>query len=697
MTKKLVIVESPTKTKTISRILGKDYEVLASKGHLRDLPKSQFGVDIENNFEPKYINVRGKGSTINALKKAKKNANITYLATDPDREGEAISWHLAHILGMDPKAENRVSFQEITPSGVKEGIDHPRTIDMDLVDSQQGRRIMDRIVGYEISPILWKKVKSGLSAGRVQSVAVKIIVDREREIENFKPREYWTLHATHNKNKINFESQFQGLESGNKVKKVDLSTEQEAQALINQLGADFTVKSVEKKTRRKRPYPPFTTSTLQQEASRRLNFSTSKTMMVAQQLYEGLSTGHGEVGLITYMRTDSTRLSKEFTSAAKTYIIDRYGKTYATQGISYAAKKANQQDAHEAVRPTDVSRDPQSIRSYLTNDQFRLYDLIWRRALASQMKSASYKATSVDLVNSGAIFRVNGVEPNFDGFQKVWPVQEKSLILPEITQGENLKAIKLDKRQHFTQPPARYSEASLVQTLEKNGIGRPSTYAQVIKSIQKRLYVKLEDKRFQPTELGRKVNDFMEENFEKIIDINFTAQMEDRLDQVADGELDWQKMVGDFYAVFEKNLAKAKEDDRSYRIQDEPTGEKCPECGHDLVYKHGRNGKFIGCSHFPDCTFTKSIVKKIGVKCPKDGGEIIEKVSKRGKVFYGCQNYPKCDYATWDKPTGETCPKCGDLLVHRKNRREDVVICANEDCPNHNFDQREGKKDKKKS
>ena len=697
MTKKLVIVESPTKTKTISRILGKDYEVLASKGHLRDLPKSQFGVDIENNFEPKYINVRGKGSTINALKKAKKNADITYLATDPDREGEAISWHLAHILGMDPKAENRVSFQEITPSGVKQGIDHPRTIDMDLVDSQQGRRIMDRIVGYEISPILWKKVKSGLSAGRVQSVAVKIIVDREREIENFKPREYWTLHATHNKNKINFESQFQGLESGNKVKKVDLSTEQEARALINQLGADFTVKSVEKKTRRKRPYPPFTTSTLQQEASRRLNFSTSKTMMVAQQLYEGLSTGHGEVGLITYMRTDSTRLSKEFTSAAKTYIIDRYGKTYATQGISYAAKKANQQDAHEAVRPTDVSRDPQSIRSYLTNDQFRLYDLIWRRALASQMKSASYKATSVDLVNSGAIFRVNGVEPNFDGFQKVWPVQEKSLILPEITQGENLKAIKLDKRQHFTQPPARYSEASLVQTLEKNGIGRPSTYAQVIKSIQKRLYVKLEDKRFQPTELGRKVNDFMEENFEKIIDINFTAQMEDRLDQVADGELDWQKMVGDFYAVFEKNLAKAKEDDRSYRIQDEPTGEKCPECGHDLVYKHGRNGKFIGCSHFPDCTFTKSIVKKIGVKCPKDGGEIIEKVSKRGKVFYGCQNYPKCGYATWDKPTGETCPKCGDLLVHRKNRREDVVICANEDCPNHNFDQREGQKDKKKS
>lgn len=695
MTKKLVIVESPTKTKTISRILGKDYEVLASKGHLRDLPKSQFGVDIDNDFEPKYINVRGKGKTIQALKKAKNKADVTYLATDPDREGEAISWHLAHILGMDPKEENRISFQEITPSGVKQGIENPRSIDMDLVDSQQGRRIMDRIVGYEISPILWKKVKSGLSAGRVQSVAVKIIVDREREIENFEPEEYWTLHATHNKDKLNFESSFQGMEDGKKIRKVKLSTEKEAQAMLDQLGPDFTVKSVEKKNRRKRPYPPFTTSTLQQEASRRLNFSTSKTMMVAQQLYEGLSLGEGEVGLITYMRTDSTRLSKDFTSAAKKYITSTYGKNYATQGISYASKKANQQDAHEAIRPTDVSRDPQSIRSHLSNDQFRLYDLVWRRALASQMKSSSYQATTVDLLNNQAIFRVNGVKPVFDGFQKVWPVQEKSLLLPELAKGETLKTVKLDKKQHFTQPPARYSEASLVQTLEKNGIGRPSTYAQVIKSIQKRLYVKLVDKRFQPTELGIKVNDFMEENFRKIIDINFTAQMEDRLDKVAEGELDWRKMLGDFFDVFEKDLSKAKEDDKSYKIADEPTGEKCPVCGHDLVYKHGRNGKFIGCSNFPDCTYTKSIVKKLGVKCPKDGGEIIEKVSKRGKVFYGCQNYPECDYATWDKPTGDTCPECGDLLVHRKNRREDKIICANEDCPNHNFDQRERLKKKK--
>lgn len=692
MAKKLVIVESPTKTKTISKILGRDYEVLASKGHLRDLPKSQFGVDLDHGFEPKYINVRGRGTTIKQLKKACAKAEKTYLATDPDREGEAISWHLAHILGLKLEELNRVSFQEITPSGVKEGMAHPRTIDLDLVDAQQARRIMDRIVGYEISPILWKKVKSGLSAGRVQSVAVKLIVDREREIEAFVPEEYWTLHALHNKDRLNFTSDFLGLWDGGKLKKVKLSSQEEAAGIEAKIAGDFQIHSVEKKLKRKRAYAPFTTSTLQQEAARRLNFSTAKTMMVAQQLYEGVG---GRAGLITYMRTDSTRLSKEFTQAACAYIRDRFGAEYAGSGVLYGGQKGHSQDAHEAIRPADVRISPEEARQLLTSDQFRLYDLIWRRALASQMKASSYRSTSVDLLNGPYLFRVNGAQPVFDGFQKLWPVDEKSLRLPELTEGDLVKTVKLERKQHFTQAPARFSEASLVQTLEKNGIGRPSTYAQVISSIQKRLYVKMEDKRFVPTALGRRVNDFMEAHFSSIIDIQFTARMEDRLDEVAEGKQAWRTLLADFYEVFEKSLVKAQKDDRSYKIKDEPTGTLCPECGHPLVYKQGRNGRFIGCSHFPDCTYTASIVHKLGVSCPKDGGEMVEKVSKRGKIFYACANYPDCDYAIWDPPTGERCPLCGDLMVHRKNRKEDRVLCANPDCPNHEGNHKGASSEKK--
>ncbi|WP_071705639.1 type I DNA topoisomerase [Murdochiella vaginalis] len=684
MTKNLIIVESPTKTKTISKILGKNYKVLASKGHLRDLPKSQFGVDIENQFEPKYINVRGKASTINELKRESKKAENIYLATDPDREGEAISWHLAQLLGLDPAKANRVSFHEITPQGVKEGMAHPRTIDMDLVDSQQARRIMDRIVGYQISPILWKKVQGGLSAGRVQSVALKLIVDREREISSFVPKEYWSIHAHHHEEKISFSSELVGHLQSGKVHKISLPDEAAALSLVSSLESPFTVTKIAKRKRNKKPYAPFTTSTLQQEANRRLGFSTSKTMMLAQQLYEGISLhGKGQVGLITYMRTDSTRLADSFLKQACAYIIKTYGEKYATKGIAYGGNR-KAQDAHEGIRPTSVDLAPQVIRDDLSNDQFRLYDLIWRRALASQMAYARFLSTTVDLTSGEYLFRVNGVEPQFNGFQAVWPVNTKEVQLPELREGQFVEAKSIEKQQHFTQPPARYTEASLVQTLEKNGIGRPSTYSAIIKSILSRGYVSIEKKQFVPTVLGEKVHAFLEANFKEIINEGFTSNMEERLDDIAGGNVDWRALMSEFYAVFSKDLQKAKEDDTGYKLPVEETGEACPQCGGKLIVKHGRNGDFIGCENFPRCTYTKSIVKTTGVTCPQCGkGELVEKISKRGKVFYSCNQYPACDFATWDPPTGEKCPLCGDLLLHRKNRHEDRIYCHNEKCPNH--------------
>lgn len=684
MTKNLIIVESPTKTKTISKILGKNYKVMASKGHLRDLPKSQFGVDIENQFEPKYINVRGKASTINELKRESKKADNIYLATDPDREGEAISWHLAQLLGLDPKKANRVSFHEITPQGVKEGMANPRTIDMDLVNSQQARRIMDRIVGYQISPILWKKVQGGLSAGRVQSVALKLIVEREREIQAFVPKEYWSIHAHHREDRISFSSELVGRKQGEKTHKISLPDEAAAEALVSSLTSPFTVEKVGKRKRNKKPYAPFTTSTLQQEANRRLGFSTSKTMMVAQQLYEGISLhGKGQVGLITYMRTDSTRLADSFLQQAKEYIANTYGDQYTTKGISYGGNR-KAQDAHEGIRPASVNLVPQAIHDDLSNDQFRLYDLIWRRAVASQMASARFLSTTVDLTSGDYLFRVNGVEPQFDGFQAVWPVNTKEVQLPELTEGNSVEVRRIEKQQHFTQPPARYTEASLVQTLEKNGIGRPSTYSAIIKSILSRGYVSIEKKQFLPTPLGEKVNAFLEANFNEIINEGFTSMMEERLDDIAGGNVDWRTLMGEFYAVFSEDLQKAKEDDTGYKLPVEETGETCPQCGGKLIIKHGRNGDFIGCANFPNCAYTKSIVKTTGVTCPKCGkGELVEKISKRGKVFYSCNQYPACDFATWDPPTGEKCPLCGDLLLHRKNRHEDRIYCHNENCPNH--------------
>lgn len=683
MAKKLVIVESPTKARTIGKILGSNYKVIASVGHLRDLPKSKMGIDIENNFEPEYISVRGKGDIIKQIKKDAKASDKVLLATDPDREGEAISWHISTLLKLDPEDENRIEFHEITKETVKNSINKPRSIDMRLVDAQQARRVLDRLVGYEISPILWKKVKSGLSAGRVQSVALRLLCEREKEIREFVPQEYWSITANHKKDKIDFESNFFGFYKDGKEQKLDIKTEKGANEILSKLDKDnFEVVDVKVGTKNKNPYPPYTTSTLQQDANRRLNFSASKTMTVAQQLYEGIRLGReGSVGLISYMRTDSTRISSGTVQDSLSYIIKNFGKDYATKGNPYGKNKKNSQDAHEAIRPSSVLRTPQSIEEYLSRDQYRLYELIWTRTVASQMTPAKYKTTAIVINNNNFIFKTNGNVESFKGFTKLYKINDTDVILPEIKKDEVLKADSIDKKQHFTKPKSRFTEASLVKTLEEDGIGRPSTYASIISSLTKRHYVELKQKKFFTTELGEKVNAFLIKYFDEIINEKFTAEMESELDKIADDGLDWKKLVADFYDNFEKKLQNAKKDNNNFKVVPEKTGEKCPKCGHDLVVKHGRNGKFIGCSNFPDCTYTKVLVKKIGIKCPdcKDG-DIIEKVSKRGKVFYGCSNYPDCEFAVWDKPINEKCPKCGHILVHKKNRKVDEIRCSNTEC-----------------
>lgn len=686
MGKDLIIVESPTKARTIGKFLGSKYKIMASIGHLRDLPKSKMGVEIDNDFEPQYINVRGKAKTINEIKKAAKDADNIFLASDPDREGEAIAWHLAYLLGLDLNDKNRVVFNEITKDAVKEAIEKPRKIDQSLVDAQQARRVMDRIVGYELSPILWKKVKSGLSAGRVQSVALKLIVDREKEIEDFKPEEYWSIEALLNKDKIDFEARYFGRFVNDKLKTKKLPREKDADEILSNIDKDnFVV--IEKTTTKKsrKPNKPFTTSTLQQEASRRLNFSTSKTMSIAQQLYEGISIGkEGTQGLISYMRTDSTRLSDTIIKQALAFIKKEYGDKYASKGNNYSEKGNNTQDAHEAVRVSSINRTPYSIRDYLTDDQFKLYRLIWQRTVASQMTNSQFMATRYDFDNNGEIFKASGSVMIFDGYTKVMPTQDTSIILPDLKKGEVLSAKDIQKNQHFTKPKPRYTEASLVKKLEENGIGRPSTYSSIIKSITSRKYVDFDNKSLYPTELGVSVNNLLVGYFSKVINEQFTAKMETELDRIEANELAWKALMRDFYDEFKDDLEKAKDSAKKVEIKVEKTGENCPECGRDLIYRDGRNGKFIGCSGFPDCKFTKAIIKDIGVKCPRCGGNIVERISKRGKVFYGCSNYPKCDYATWDKPTGEICEKCGDLMVHKKNRHMDKVICNNENCENHN-------------
>ncbi|WP_099320906.1 type I DNA topoisomerase [Anaerococcus sp. Marseille-P3625] len=676
MAKNLVIVESPTKAKSIGKMLGSNYKVKATIGHLRDLPKSKFGVDIENNFEPEYIKVRGKAKTINELIKEAQKADRVYLATDPDREGEAISWHLEYLLGLDPNEKNRVEFHEITKNNVKNAIKNPRKIDQNLVDAQQARRIMDRIVGYEISPILWKRVKSGLSAGRVQSVALKLIVDKQREIDAFIPEEYWTITANHKVDDLEFDSEFYGSPS----KKIKISNENGADKILSRIDKDkFKVVEIKKTKKTRKPPKPYTTSTLQQDASNKLGYSTKFTMQVAQQLFEGIDIGNeGSVGLISYMRTDATRISTEIVSESLKYINEKYGEKYAGKGNTYGAKKKGSQDAHEAIRPTSIYRDPLSLREYLSDAQYKLYKLIWTRVVGSQMADYQYLSTSISFDNQGLIFKSNGKITIFDGFNKVSGSFEKENILPELKEGDVISATNIEKSQHFTNPPARYTEASLVKVLEEFGIGRPSTYSATINQIVNRNYVEFEGRSIYPTELGFTVNDFLVENFDDIINVEFTAEMEDELDKIADHKVYWKDVLSNFYSGFEKDMKNVKKDDTDYKVKDKILDEKCPKCGHPLAEKHGRNGKFIGCTNFPACDFTKSIVKTTGVKCPKCGkGEIIEKVSKKGKRFYACNNYPDCDYAIWDPPTGEVCPECGELLVHKKNRNVDEIRCEN--------------------
>ncbi|MEK3935093.1 type I DNA topoisomerase [Sporosarcina sp. FSL W7-1349] len=678
----LVIVESPAKAKTIERYLGKKYKVRASLGHLRDLPRSQMGIDTENNYEPKYITIRGKGPILQELKKDAKKAKKIFLAADPDREGEAIAWHLAHQLGVDTKSDCRVVFNEITKDAIKESFKNPRPIDMDLVDAQQARRILDRLVGYNISPILWKKVKKGLSAGRVQSVALRLIIDRENEIKNFVPEEYWSITGLFEKNKKEFEAAFYG----DAKKKVKLTNKEQVDEILKSLEGDsFTIQNVVKKERKRNPALPFTTSSLQQEAARKLNFRARKTMMLAQQLYEGINLGkEGNVGLITYMRTDSTRISDTAKEEVKSFIEKTYGNEYVTKSAPAVKKESgNTQDAHEAVRPTSALRTPSELKAVLSRDQLRLYKLIWERFVASQMAPAVLDTVSVDLVNGDVRFRANGSQVKFHGFMKVYvegdddQAEEKDRILPPLEEGEQIKYNKIDPKQHFTQPPPRYSEARLVKTLEELGIGRPSTYAPTLDTIQKRGYVTLDAKRFVPTELGEIVHQAMNEYFRDIIDVEFTAQMEKGLDNVEEGNIKWVQVIDDFYRDFEKHVQVADAEMEKIEIKDEPAGEDCENCGSPMVYKLGRYGKFMACSNFPDCRNTKTIMKPIGVTCPTcKEGQVVERKGKTKRVFYGCDRYPDCDYVSWDKPIARPCPKCESTLVEKRLKKGVQIQCT---------------------
>ncbi|MBC5618091.1 type I DNA topoisomerase [Streptococcus sp. NSJ-17] len=677
MKKNLVIVESPAKAKTIEKYLGRNYKVLASVGHIRDLKKSTMSIDFENNYEPEYINIRGKGPLINDLKKEAKKAKQVYLASDPDREGEAISWHLAHILNLDETDKNRVVFNEITKDAVKNAFKEPRQIDMDLVDAQQARRVLDRIVGYSISPILWKKVKNGLSAGRVQSVALKLIIDRENEINAFKPEEYWTIDGTFKKGPRQFQASFYGMNG----KKMKLATNDDVKNVLSHIkGDEFTVESVEKKERKRNAPLPYTTSSMQQDAANKINFRTRKTMMVAQQLYEGINIGSGVQGLITYMRTDSTRISPVAQNEAATFITDRFGEKYSKHG-SRIRNAFGAQDAHEAIRPSSVFNTPENIAKYLDKDQLKLYTLIWNRFVASQMTAAVFDTMSVKLEQNGVQFAANGSQVKFDGYLAIYNDSDKNKMLPDMEKGDIVKRVNTNPEQHFTQPPARYSEATLIKTLEENGVGRPSTYAPTIETIQKRYYVKLVSKRFEPTELGEIVNSLIVEFFPDIVNVKFTADMEAKLDDVEVGKEQWQKVIDEFYKPFGKEVAKAETEMEKIQIKDEPAGFDCEVCGSPMVIKLGRYGKFYACSNFPDCRHTQAIVKEIGVECPKcHKGQIIERKTKRNRLFYGCNRYPDCDFTSWDKPVGRSCPKCGQYLVEKKVRGGGKqVVCSNGD------------------
>ncbi|WP_176585615.1 type I DNA topoisomerase [Priestia megaterium] len=678
----LVIVESPAKAKTIERYLGKKYKVKASMGHVRDLPRSQMGVTAENGFELKYITIRGKGPVLKELKTAAKKVKKVFLAADPDREGEAIAWHLAHSLGVDIESDCRVVFNEITKDAIKESFTHPRPINMDLVDAQQARRVLDRLVGYNISPLLWKKIKKGLSAGRVQSVAVRLIIDREKEIKAFIPEEYWTIEGEFLKGKNQFSAAFHSLVDKGKTV---LTSEQDTRSILQQMNDNkFKVISVTKRERKRNPTPPFITSSLQQEAARKLNFRAKKTMMLAQQLYEGIELGsEGIIGLITYMRTDSTRISEVAQTETAAYIRSEFGENYLKESPRREKSTTNTQDAHEAIRPTSTLRDPKSIKEFLSRDQFRLYKLIWERFLASQMAQAIMDTISVDLQNGNVVFRATGSQIKFPGFMKLYvegsddQVDEKDKMLPDLKEGDEIFKKEIEPKQHFTQPPPRYTEARLVKILEELGIGRPSTYAPTLDIIQKRGYVTLDNKRFVPTELGEIVHEVMEEFFPDIIDVEFTVRLEKGLDHIEDGEMTWLKLIDTFYKEFEIHLKIAEQEMEKIEIKDEPVGENCESCGSQMVYKMGRYGKFIACSNFPDCRNTKPIVKEIGVTCPAcKEGTIVERKSKKKRVFYGCSRYPECDFISWDKPLPRSCPKCERILVEKKLKKGVQVQCV---------------------
>ncbi|UPA29448.1 type I DNA topoisomerase [Terrisporobacter glycolicus] len=683
MAKTLVIVESPAKAKTIEKFLGKShYTVKASVGHVRDLPKSTLGVDIDNDFEPRYINIRGKGDLIKELKKEAKKAKKVYLATDPDREGEAISWHLSYILGIDENDKCRIEFNEITKDAIKKAIKSPRNIDLKLVDAQQARRVLDRLLGYQISPILWAKVRKGLSAGRVQSVTTKLICEREREINDFVPREYWNLEIE-GKTQDGEIVLFKFVSFNNE--KIDLNNEEEVNKILDDIkNGKLVVEKIESKTRRKSAPKPFTTSMLQQDAANKLSFTTKKTMIIAQELYEGVDIeGEGTVGLISYIRTDSKRISEEAKEKSKSYILEELGENYYKVN---ADKKENKdkkkvQDAHEAIRPTSVLRTPNSVKSSLSKDQFKLYNLIWRRFVASQMEDSVFDVLNVDCKIGNALFRATGSVMKFDGYTKIYNFTEREdKILPPIKESDELEVNQFMPSQHFTQPPARFTEASLVKTLEELGIGRPSTYAPTITTVLNRGYVEKQGTSLHPTELGMIVTDILNINFQKFIDVDFTVQMESKLDEIEEGDIRWKSVVGEFYEPLKEAIEEANEKIEKINM-DEETDEICELCGSNMVIKYGRFGKFMACKNYPDCKNTKPLVNKVGVKCPKcKEGDIILRKSKKGKAFYGCSNYPECDFISWYKPTGEICKECGSYMIEKQTKSETKEICSNKEC-----------------
>lgn len=685
---KLVIVESPAKARTISKFLGRSYKVEASQGHVRDLPKSQLGVDVEHDFEPKYITIRGRGEVLERIRKEAKGAKSIILATDPDREGEAISWHLATILGIDPESACRVEFNEITEKTVKNAIKEPRAVNMQLVNAQQARRLLDRLVGYKISPLLWVKIKKGLSAGRVQSVATRMVVDREQEIEQFEPEEYWYVDAQLRAGGKQLQARLISLD-GERVTLSDAEQANEAKACVEKGG--FVIRSVKRGERRKHPAAPFTTSNLQQEASRKLGFTTAKTMQVAQQLYEGVDIEErGTLGLISYIRTDSVRLSDEAVAAAREMIAERYGEQFVPEKPNVYKGRKSAQDAHEAIRPTNLELRPEEIKASLTKDQYNLYRLVYLRFVACQMADALYETQQIEIASdSGVVLRSSAERLKFAGFTAVYeegtddaPNQDEhgSSLMADVSEGDHAELLSDEATQHFTQAPARYTEASLVRALEEKGIGRPSTYAPTISTILARGYVMREKKQLFPTELGIMITDMMKEYFADIVDIAFTAGMEEQLDEVEEGKLDWHKVLSDFYGPFEKTLENAESKIEKVEIKDEVSDVPCDKCGAMMVYKLGRYGRFLACPNFPECRNTKAIQVEIDAPCPKCGGKLLQKTSRKGRKFYGCERYPECDFVSWDMPVSEKCPKCGSYMTLSHTKKGDFYVCANENC-----------------